>query len=284
MNLYNNYQKKLFPYAYNILGSADDAKDAIQDVITKYISTSKHGIENEIGYLIKAVINQSINIKKRNQKVNKNTMWLPEPIATEKTDTEIQRSEIISYSILVLLENLKPKERAVFILKEAFDYSHQEIADTLSFSIENSRKLLSRAKKSLDGIDINSYSSSSVVSTDFLQNYIGIIKEGNVNALEKILSEDILVKTDGGGKIAIVNELVVGIKETIDLMLHVFNTYQKSLVIISSRVNHHQPALFFYDNDKLVNCQVFELEKDYSKIRSIYSIVDPTKLKSKNTL
>lgn len=282
MDLYNNYQSTLFPYAYNILGSADDAKDAIQDVITKYISTSKQGIENEIGYLIKGVINQSINIKKRNQKVNKNTMWLPEPIATEKADTEIQRAEIISYSMLVLLENLKPKERAVFILKEAFDYSHQEIADALSFSIENSRKLLSRAKKSLDGVDINLHTSSSV-KTDFLQNYIDIIKEGNVNALEKILSEDILVKTDGGGKVAIVSELVVGIKATINLMLHVYNTYQKSFVIVSSKVNH-QPALLFYNNEKLVNCQIFELEKDYSKIKSIYSIVDPIKLKNRITL
>jgi RNA polymerase sigma-70 factor (ECF subfamily) len=282
MDLYNTYQRRLFPYAYNILGSADDAKDAIQDVITKYISTSKQGIENEIGYLIKGVINQSINIKKRNQKVNKNTMWLPEPIATEKADAEIRRAEVISYSMLVLLENLKPKERAVFILKEAFDYSHQEIADALSFSIENSRKLLSRAKKSLDGIDINLYTNS-FVTTDFLQKYIDIIKDGNVKALEKILSEDILVKTDGGGKIAIVSELVVGIKETIDLMLHVYNTYQKSFVIVPSTANH-QPALLFYNDGKLVNCQIFELEKDYSKIKSIYSIVDPTKLKNKITL
>ncbi|MGM8363805.1 sigma-70 family RNA polymerase sigma factor [Flavobacterium sp. ARAG 55.4] len=282
MDLYNQYQKKLFPYAYNILGSTDDSMDAIQDVITKYISTSKHGIENEIGYLIKGVINQSINIKKRNQKINGNSIWLPEPITTEKADSNIQREEIISYSMLVLLENLNPKERAVFILKEAFDYSHQEIADTLSFSIENSRKLLSRAKKSLDGIDINSYPSYSV-TTDLLQNYIDIIKNGNVNALEKILSEDILVKTDGGGKVAIVSELVVGIKATIELMLYVYDAYQKSFVIVLSTVNH-QPALLFYNDGKLVNCQIFELEKDYSKIKSIYSIVDPTKLKNKNIL
>lgn len=280
MDLYNNYQKRLFPYAYNILGSIDDANDAIQDVITKYISASKHGIENEIGYLIKAVINQSINIKKRNQKIEGNSMWLPEPVATEKADSNLQREEIISYSILVLLENLKPKERAVFILKEAFDYSHQEIAETLSFSIENSRKLLSRAKKILDGIDINSYPSSSV-ATDFLQKYIDIIKDGNVNALEKILSEDILVKTDGGGKVAIVSELVVGLKATIDLMMYVYDTYQKSFVIVSNTVNH-QPALLFYNNGKLVNCQVFELEENLPKIKSIYSIVDPDKLKNQH--
>lgn len=151
-------------------------------------------------------------------------------------------------------------------------------ADTLSFSIENSRKLLSRAKKSLDGIDINIYPSSSV-TTDFLQNYIDIIKDGDVNALEKILSEDISVKTDGGGKVAIVSELIVGIKATIDLMMYVYDTYQKYFVIVPSTVNH-QPALLFYNDGILVNCQIFELEKNYSKIKSIYSMVDPTKLKN----
>ncbi len=73
----------------------------------------------------------------------------------EKPDTNINREEIISYSILMLLEKLNPKERAVFILKEAFNYSHTEIADALSFSVENSRKLLSRAKKSLEEMDMN---------------------------------------------------------------------------------------------------------------------------------
>ena len=145
-----DYQKTLFPYAYNILGSSEDAKDAIQDVMTKYISAPKEEIENEVGYLIRGVINQSINIKSRNKKITTVKAWLPEPIATENADRDINRNEIISYSMLVLLEYLNPKERAAFILKEAFDYSHEEIANTLSISIENSRKLLSRGKTRLE--------------------------------------------------------------------------------------------------------------------------------------
>lgn len=276
MNLNANYQNKLFPYAYNILGSVDDAMDAIQDVITKYISSSKPNIENEISYLIKGVINQSINIKKRNQKTIGDKIWLPEPIATEKADTNINQEEIISYSMLVLLEKLNPKERAVFILKEAFDYSHEEIAAAMSFSIENSRKLLSRAKKALDKMK-KDFEPSPMASPSFLQKYITSIKNGNVSALEKLLSDDIMVKTDGGN-VSIVSELMVGIKEVIKLMIYVYNTYQKSFSIVESTVNH-QPALMFYNDGKLVNCQVFELEKDNEKIMTIYSIVDPEKLK-----
>ncbi len=69
MDILNNYQRILFPLAYNILGATEDVMDAIQDVVTKYVSTSKQDIENEKDYLIKGVINQSINIKKRNQKI-----------------------------------------------------------------------------------------------------------------------------------------------------------------------------------------------------------------------
>jgi RNA polymerase sigma factor (sigma-70 family) len=268
MDLYNNYQRRLFPYAYNILGSAEDAKDAIQDVLTKHISSPKHSIENEIGYLIKSVINQSINIKRRNQKIVGYRMWLPEPIATENADTNINREEIIAYSLLVLLEKLDPKERAVFILKEAFDYSHHEIADVLSFSIENSRKILSRAKSSLEGVV--KFKPISSDGSGLLQKYISVIKDGNVNALEKLLSEDISVKTDGGGKIAVFSELTVGTKAVISHIIYVYNAHQKSLSVKVSIVNH-QPALVFYNDSKLVSCQVFELEKNNAKIRNIYS-------------
>jgi RNA polymerase sigma factor (sigma-70 family) len=279
MDIYQNYQNKLFPYAYNILGSSDDAMDAIQDVVAKFLLNPDKNIENENAYLIRSVINQSINIKKRNQKNIGNSMWLPEPVSTEKADSNIERKEIISYSMLLLLEKLNPKERAVFILKEAFDYSHQEIADVLSFSIENSRKLLSRAKKLLEESDLASTPSLSV-SSDLLHKYINIIKNGDVSALEQMLSADIRVKADGGGKIKVVSELTIGIKAAIDLILYVYQTYQKSFTVEFSMLNH-QPALLFYNDGELINCQIFELEKHNDKIRKIYSVVDPAKLKNK---
>ena len=131
MDIPDNYLKTLFPYAYNILGSADDAIDVIQDVMLKHVSHRKEDLENEKGYLIKSVVNQSINLKKRNRRAVGERVWLPEPV--EMADSNIKKEEILSYSMLVLLEKLNPKERAVFILKEAFDYSHQEIADALSW-------------------------------------------------------------------------------------------------------------------------------------------------------
>lgn len=149
-----DYQNQLFPYAYNILGSVDDALDVIQDVMEKRLSGVGGALENERAYLIKSVINRAINLKNRNKRMSGEGTWLPEPVATEAADAHIKKREIISYSILVLLEHLNARERAVFILKEAFDYSHEEIAETLSITVENSRQLLSRAKRSLARTDM----------------------------------------------------------------------------------------------------------------------------------
>lgn len=274
MNLLSNYQKTLFPYAYNILGSTADAMDAIQDVMVKFVATAKTDLENETAYLVKSVINQSINIKKKNQQITGDTTWLPEPIATEHADEKIVSREIISYAMLVLLEYLNPKERAVFILKEAFDYTHEEIAETLDLSVDNSRKLLSRAKNELKN---KNFKPTTPVNTDFLQGYIQSIQKGDTSALATILSNDIAVRTDGGN-IRIVSPLVVGTQPVMDLMLYVYNNYQQSLSIQIAQINHH-PALLFYNNDLLVNCQVFDIAAD-NTVQSIFSIVDPEKLKN----
>ncbi len=271
-----NYNDILFPYAYNILGSSEDAKDTVQDVLIKYLSIDKRHIRNEIGFLIKSVINQSINVKKKKKTISTDSIWLPEPISTEKADNTINKEEILSYSMLTLLEKLSAKERAVFVLKESFDYSHKEIAETMGFTIENSRKLLSRAKNKLNTTRNTSHRIYHQDTTQ-LQNYIEAMKSGDVTTLEKLLSKDILLAADGGDDVKVVQALTTGVTDVSNLLLYVFRAFLSGLEIRISAINH-QPAILYYQNEVLHNCQVFELDK--MKIRSIYSIVDPQKLKS----
>ncbi|UOB16820.1 sigma-70 family RNA polymerase sigma factor [Abyssalbus ytuae] len=271
-----NYHTKLFPYAYNILGSSEDAKDVIQDVLMNYSLINNREIENETGYLIKSVINQSINLKKRRSKISANSLWLPEPYSTESADDNLNKEDILTYSMLVLLENLTAKERAVFILKEAFNYSHKEIAETVNFSIENCRKLLSRAKSKLSEHK-TANSIPHPQHTSFLENYIEIIKKGDMDSLEKLLAEDILLAADGGENIKVVRELTTGTRNVSKLILYVYKAFLNGLSFKVKIINH-QPAILFYKEDVLYNCQVFEL--DGMKIKSIYSVVDPKKLAS----
>lgn len=272
-----DYQDILFPYAYNILGSAEDAKDAVQDVLYNYFSSQKEGIENEKNYLIKSVINQSINIKNKRKKIVHEEVWLPEPVATEEADTNINLRDIVSYSLLILLEQLNPRERAVFILKEAFAYSHEEIAEVLSSTVENSRKLLSRAKAKLNQSQQLAKSSAEAGSLEFLEKYITAIRSRDTQTLESIMSDDIAYFADSGGKLKVVKKICTGLHEVADLLIFVYHKYQANASLVPTVINH-QPALLFYNKDKLVGCQVFGITPDQNKINQINVVLDPDKL------
>lgn len=274
-----DYQQILFPYAYNILGSAEDAKDAIQDVLSNYVVTPREGVENERNYLIKSVINHSINLRNRRKKVNYGEVWLPEPVATESADANINLKDIVSYSLLILLEQLSPKERAVFILKEGFGYSHQEISEVLSGTVELSRKLLSRAKSKLSQSKHPVKLHREPVPSEILEKYVNTIRGGDTNRLEDLLAEDITFYADGGGKVNVVKNICTGMHDVADLLIYVYNRFETDATIIAGTVNH-QPALLFYTGIKLISCQVLGISPLSGEIYQISTVVDPDKLKN----
>jgi RNA polymerase sigma factor (sigma-70 family) len=275
-----DYQDILFPYAYNILGSAEDARDAIQDVLYKYVSVEKEAVDNEKNYLIRSVINQSINIRNKRKKISYGDVWLPEPVATEGADTNINLKDIVSYSLLVLLEQLNPKERAVFILKEAFNYSHEEIAEVLSGTVEHSRKLLSRAKGKLNpGQPPLRISKRESRSPGILEKYVSAIRGRDTEALENVLSQDIAFFADGGDKINVVKKMAKGRSKVAALLAFVFEKFQSTNTVVPTEINY-QPALLYYRGEKLVTCQIFGISADGNQIVQINTVLDPEKLKN----
>ncbi len=275
-----DYPSILFPYAYNILGSAEDARDAVQDILYKWFSGEIKDVGNEKAYLIKAVINQSINLKEKKKKIRYGDGWLPEPIATEETDKAVQLNDIASYSLLILLEKLNPKERAVFILKEGFDYAHEEIAEVLSSTAENSRQLLRRARRKLD--TDNQTSPLEKPRQLLLQQFLQAVRDKDIHTLEHLLTEDIQYSADGGGVIKVVSTHCSGIKEVIDLMLLVYPRFLATANFVQATVNH-QPAFLYYRKEKLFLCQIFSFSAD-GKISQINNVLDPQKLKGLNSV
>ena len=271
----NDYSSILFPYAYNILGSAEDARDAVQDVLYKHLSHQQTEVENERAYLIKAVINQSINIKEKRKKIRYGDEWLPEPIATEETDKAVRLNDIAAYSLLILLEKLNPKERAVFILKEGFGYAHEEIAEVLSATPENSRQLLARAKRKLDAD--KHISRLEKPQQLLLQQFLQAVREKDIHALEHLLTEDIRYSADGGGVIKVVAKHCSGIREVIDLVLLVYTRFLATATFVPTIINH-QPAFLYYRKEKLFLCQIFGFSSD-GRIAEINNVLDPQKLK-----
>jgi len=269
----------LFPYAYNILGTAEDAKDAIQDVLYNFLAGGKEGMEDPKNYLIRSVINQSINIKNKRKKLQLGDMWLPEPVDTEGADTNINLSEIVSYSLLILLEQLNARERAVFILKEAFAYAHEEIAETLAITVEHSRKLLSRAKQKIDKVHAPVPAPvKEGITPAILEKFMQAIRSRDTKTLEGLLTEDIAFYADGGSALKVFAKKCTGIQEVADLLIFVFHKYDTGLTFTLSEINH-QPALLLYNGDKLIGCQIFGIDRESNKIFQISNMLDPEKLK-----
>ncbi|MGO1597037.1 MAG: sigma-70 family RNA polymerase sigma factor [Sphingobacterium sp.] len=275
MDNFKNLRKKLFPYAYNILGNIADSEDVIQDVLIKFTGKELTTISNQNAYLTKSVINRAINLKKKNSREQLQNIRLPEPIVTNSAESKIETQEILNYSMLVLLEALNTKERAVFLLKEAFDYQHEEIAEVLAVSVESSRQLLTRAKKKLKRRKPD-ITRSPTNNKTYLAEYVETIRKGDVKSLEQMLSREVQMLADGGRKLTVVAQLTSGIQDTIKLVTYLFEFYHKDFEIKIGEINH-QPALLFYKGSRLMNCQVFAWDQD-GKIEHIFSVVDPDKL------
>lgn len=269
------HSSALIPFAYNILGSYQDAQDVVQDVIADVLSSDADHIENEKAYLVRSVINRSINLKNKQKNIVSTYpgSWLPEPVATEGADHDLHLKDILSYSLLVLIEKLDARARAVFILREAFDYSHEEIASVLNLTSENSRKILSRAKKI---INEGRRTIAPGFSAEFLTKYIEIIRRGDIKRLESLLNEDIVATSDGGGKAAAAKHPIVGRDAVVRFISGIFQKFYIDAPFKVRTINH-QPAIMYFEREKLVTCQIMDV--DGERIKNIYFIRNPDKLR-----
>jgi RNA polymerase sigma-70 factor (ECF subfamily) len=265
----------LTTYAYNILGSLEDARDVVQDAFLKYHLVNKQDINDEKAYLTRVVINLAINLKKKLQKTVADYPgeWLPEPVTTDGADSQIEKEEILSYSLMVLLEKLNPRQRGVFILKEAFDYEHEEIADVLGISVDNSRQLLNRARRQLH----KGVTDDRQVRSEHVDRYLHAIQSGNAARVEELLNEDIVAVSDGGGKVSAAINPILGSHDVAVFIAGIFGKFYSEARIEIGEVNH-QPALFFYVDERLSTCQILFFER--GMLKNIYFIRNPEKLKS----
>jgi RNA polymerase sigma-70 factor (ECF subfamily) len=276
-----DYYRKLFPYAYNVLGSVEDARDAVQEVVANHVSESRSHIADQKNYLIRSVINLSISMKARQKKTMRDgELWLPEPVSTsDAADHDLNLKDILSYSLLMLMEQLKPTERAVFILKESFDYSHEDIAEILSITQEHSRQLLTRAKTALFKPAPRRDPITREHQREVLENFITAIRDRDLQKLEGIMVADIEFHADGGGKVPLAAPRCIGFSDVADLQMMIYQKYLVTANRIVTEVNH-QPALLSIVNGVLTSCQVFTLDQQDGKILQINAVLDPHKLKS----
>ena len=198
-------RQRLFAIAYRMLGSASEAEDAIQDAYLRWDAADRSGVREPAAWLTRVLTNLCITRltsagARRESYVGP---WLPEPVLTTDPalgpmDTAEQR-ESVSMAFLLLLEHLTPPERAVFVLREAFDYSHREIAEILGVTETSSQQLLHRARRHVaDGR--RRFEASPTERTRIARRFLTAARSGDLTGLQELLAEDVVSWADGGGR------------------------------------------------------------------------------------
>ncbi len=197
---------RLEAIAYRLLGSADEAQDVVQETFLRWHAADVDRIEVPEAWLTTVLTNLCLNqlASARARRETYVGRWLPEPLLAGDpmlgpADTAEQR-EAVSYAVLTLLERLTPNERAVYVLREAFDYPHREIAEILDITEAASQQIFHRAKKHVAYAkarpDIDSAAAQRIV-----EEFLAAATSGQTDELVRLLTKDAIAVGDGGGKV-----------------------------------------------------------------------------------
>ncbi|PFS58881.1 RNA polymerase sigma factor SigJ [Bacillus cereus] len=277
--LYETYQSLLFSLAYRILGSVMDAEDIVQDVFISLNNMEDvQVIENMRAYLCKMVTNRSIDklrsaAHKRNVYVG---MWLPEPFVEEINDPSesFVMKESISTAYLLLLQQLTEVERVVFILREVFSYSYEEIASIVDKSSVNCRKIFQRARKSiLDKPKQSTLSTKKMAA--YVEKFVSSLQCGDAQGMLEVLKTDAILKTDGGGKATTAIHPIYSADRIKRLFFGIGKKFPEEYNVDYKIVNG-APGVIVKVNNKVTYVLSFTFENE--KISNIYMMVNPEKL------
>jgi RNA polymerase sigma-70 factor (TIGR02957 family) len=202
----------LFTVAYEMLGSAADAEDVVQETWLRWAGVDQADVRDPRAYLVRIVTRLSLNrlravARQREEYVGE---WLPEPLPTSPDVAEdVEFAENVSIAMLTVLETLAPIERAVFVLREVFESPYGEIAEVVGKSVAAVRQIAHRAREHVAArrprMQVDRVQQQAVV-----EKFMAAVSTGDVRGLVEVLAPDVVVITDGGGLVAASRKPIVG--------------------------------------------------------------------------
>ena len=286
---FEEYRSLLFAMAYRMLGRAMEAEDIVQEAYLRYRATPPESIGTLKSFLTTIVYHLCIDHLKSAQARRENYIgpWLPEPIITGDGTSlysplrQITDRESISMAFLVLLESLSPLERAVFLLREVFDYEYAEIAQITGRAEAACRQLFSRAKK-----HVREHRPRFPASPEAHAKMVGRFMEaciaGDIDGLMSLLAEDVTAWSDGGGKVSgAARQPIQGRDKVARGIIGLLSRAPEGTTVEVIEANG-LPALLMRVKGQIVSVLMLEVEGDF--IRAMRSVANPDKLAHLNPL
>lgn len=282
-HLYEAYKPLLFSIAYRMLGTIADAEDIVQDAFAAAHTLQQDDVRNMKAYLCKLTMNRCLNELKSARKRREQYFgpWLPEPLIAsgDQPPEAAELNEALSYAFLVMMDRLSPLERAVYVLRTAFEFDYGDIARIVDKTETHCRKLFSNANKRMGNDDVRQVPELVEMRGKQLERFVFAFRQRNVGKLLELLTEDAVLVTDGGGQVrAAVNPIFT--RERVVTLLEVIASNRlRDTEAVLMPVNGRTEIVFFKEQ-AVFGVLCIDWQGGSDKIRSLYAVMNPDKLQS----
>ena len=271
----------LFTIVYEILGSATESDDVLQDSYLRWAEVDLATVRDTKSYLAQLVTRQALNALRASARRREDYIgpWLPEPLLLDERDAsaDVVLAESVSMAMLVLLETLTPDERAVFVLREVFGFDYDEIAGAVGKSMATVRQVAHRAREHVHARRKRFEPVDAARTAEITEQFMTAAATGDMEGLLSMLAPDATWTADSGGKASAARRPVVGADRVAKAIIGIFRLGQKLPdVRIQTAVYNSAPAVIVYSADHLEG--VFLIEVIDGKITHFYAMRNPDKL------
>ena len=270
----------LFTIAYEILGRATESDDVLQESYLRWAEVDLSTVQDTKAYLAQLVTRQSLNALRAQSRRREDYVgpWLPEPLLLETKDasTDVVLAESVSIAMLVVLETLSPDERAVFVLREVFGFSHDEIASTIGKSASAVRQMAHRAREHVQSRRKRFEPVDPKLSMELTTRFFSAASTGDVDGLLEMLAEDVVWTADSDGKRSAARRPVLGAERVARVILGMVRLAGERGGRIEPAMYNNAPALKLYLGDSFEG--IITVEITDGRISHFYAMRNPDKL------
>ena len=277
---FEEHRQLLFAIAYRMLGGVAEAQDMVQEAFLRWQRSTQQPIKSARALLTTIITRLCIDHLRsaRRQREEYVGVWLPEPLLANTDHDPAKTGELadsLTNAFLLLVETLSPLERAVFLLREVFDYDFSEVSQIVGKSEDNCRQLLVRARKHLASRRPR-FPADASQAEELVNRFLKACEKGDTEGLLRLLTSDAAMYSDGGGKVPAARRPVLGAARVANFFVTVRRRvppgYQAQFASINA-----EPGVLVFINGKLEQSMTFEL--DAGRIRAVYVVRNPDKLK-----
>ncbi|WNG33467.1 sigma-70 family RNA polymerase sigma factor [Archangium violaceum] len=278
--IFEQLRPTLLGLAYRMLGSRADAEDAVQDTFIKWQSADTDKIENPASWLTALCTRRCIDLARSAHRTRVDYLgpWLPEPLHTpseNEAENALSMASSLTTAFLLMLERLTPKERAAYLLHEIFDVSYTEAAKTLDIQESTCRKLVSRARASIDQAKVRHLTPVDR-QEQLLAAFKAAVVGGDTAQLAHLLSDDIELSADGGGKVPTVLRVLHGKAEVLEFITQKLRQYWSAYQWSASDINAGRGVILHEEG--LATVAVSFAYDEAGRATNIYIVRNPDKL------